>query len=294
MRAFSQGFAEAIAGEATTLATCWRLTRGDGVAFGFTDHDATIMLDGVACEPNAGATGSVFEASADLAPDNGEIVGALTSERVSTDDLAAGRYDGARVEIWRVDWRDPSRRALIRVASIGDVVCEGGAFRAELRGPAHRLARPVGRVYQRGCDARLGDRRCRVDLEDARFQASGSILSVNGAQGFAASGLDGFASGWFANGSLAWTSGAHAGLGAAIASHSAGAGGASLMLSAPAPLPMAEGDGFIIRAGCDKSMDTCAAKFGNLVNFRGAPFMPGNDVAIRTPVSADRNDGGRR
>ncbi len=294
MRAFSPDFAEAIAGEATTLATCWRLTRSDGVVFGFTDHDETIILDGVACEPNTGATGSVFETSADLAPDNGEIIGALTSERVSADDLAAGRYDGARVEIWRVDWRAPDRRALLRVATIGDVICEGGAFRAELRGPAHRLARPVGRVYQRGCDARLGDRRCGVDLTDPRFTASGSVISVKDAQAFIASGLDAFDSGWFTHGSILWTSGAHAGLAAAVSGHARGTEGASLTLAAPAALAMTAGDSFIMRAGCEKSTAACAGKFDNLINFRGAPFMPGNDVAIRTPISADRNDGGRR
>ena len=32
---------------------------------------------------------------------------------------------------------------------------------------------------------------------------------------------------------------------------------------------IAVADGFTIRAGCDKRMETCAAKFANTANFRG-------------------------
>ena len=39
----------------------------------------------------------------------------------------------------------------------------------------------------------------------------------------------------------------------------------------------AVGDSFVIRAGCDKQLATCKAKFGNVANYRGFPFMPGND-----------------
>jgi uncharacterized phage protein (TIGR02218 family) len=34
------------------------------------------------------------------------------------------------------------------------------------------------------------------------------------------------------------------------------------------------GDGITITAGCDRQATTCAAKFGNLPNFMGFPFMP--------------------
>ncbi|MEO1709526.1 MAG: phage BR0599 family protein, partial [Pseudomonadota bacterium] len=41
------------------------------------------------------------------------------------------------------------------------------------------------------------------------------------------------------------------------------------------------GDTFLLTAGCDKYLDTCASKFTNHENFRGFPFMPGNDVLTR-------------
>ncbi|HCO54416.1 MAG TPA: beta tubulin, partial [Pelagibacterium sp.] len=34
-----------------------------------------------------------------------EVLGVLHSEAISEDDIALGRYDGARVQSWRVNWR---------------------------------------------------------------------------------------------------------------------------------------------------------------------------------------------
>jgi len=88
----------------------------------------------------------------------------LSDAAVTEADILAGRYDGARVESWRVNWRLPEERALIRVDTIGEIVREDGAFRAELRSGQHAMNVAKGRFYQHVCDARLGDARCGVDL----------------------------------------------------------------------------------------------------------------------------------
>jgi hypothetical protein len=38
----------------TTLSWCWRITRADGVTFGFTDHDRTLSFDGPSSSRKAG------------------------------------------------------------------------------------------------------------------------------------------------------------------------------------------------------------------------------------------------
>ena len=35
--------------------------------------------------------------------------------------------------------------------------------------------------------------------------------------------------------------------------------------------------------GCDKRLETCLSRFGNVVNFRGEPFLPGIDLLTRYP-----------
>ena len=36
-----------------------------------------------------------------------------------------------------------------------------------------------------------------------------------------------------------------------------------------------------VREGCDRTLETCQARFGNAVNFQGEPFLPGNDQLAR-------------
>ncbi len=104
---------------ATTLCWCWRLTRGDGQRLGFTDHDKDLVFDGTTFEAAAGFTASDIRDGIGLSVDNLEVTGALSSLLLSEDDLAAGRYDEAKVEIFRVNWQDTGQRVLMRSGSSG-------------------------------------------------------------------------------------------------------------------------------------------------------------------------------
>ena len=291
MRALDPALQVHLQSGATTLCACWRIARRDGVVFGFTDHDRPLSFGGTDYLPGSGATGSALQSSADLAVDNADIEGALNADALSAEDLAAGRYDGAEVEIFRVNWAAPEQRALLKKGVIGEVRREGEAFRAELRGIAHRLDQTVGRVYQRLCDVNVGSAPCGVDLDQAQYRAAGAVTALRDAQSFIADGLSGFEDGWFVHGLLRWTSGANAGTTAHVKAQTA-AGAVSLWL--PAGGPVALGDGFVVTAGCDKRFETCRAKFANAVNFRGFHLMPGNDFAVSYPLRGETNDGGKR
>ncbi len=290
MRSVDSNLQTHLDGRATTLATCWRITRRDGGVLGFTDHDRALTFDGTAFLPDTGAVGSALSSSADLAADNAEIEGALSASALSGDDLAAGRYDGADVEIFRVNWAAPDQRLLLKKGVIGEVKREGEAFRAELRGLSHALEQPVGRVYQRLCDVNVGSAKCGVDLDQSAFKTSGAVTALRDAQSFAASGFSSFEDGWFAHGLLTWTAGANAGLKAHVKTQTQ-SGAVSLWL--PAGAAVGIGDAFTVTAGCDKRFDTCRAKFSNAANFRGFPFMPGNDFAVSYPLKGEKNTGGK-
>lgn len=294
MRSLDPDFAAHLAAGATTLATCWKIARRDGAVLGFTDHDRALTFDGVAYAPDSGADSAALQSSADLSVDNTEIAGALSSDALSAEDLGAGRYDGAAVEIWRVNWAAPGQRALLKRGVIGEVAREGARFRAEIRGHSARLDRVEGRLYQRGCDAVCGDARCGADLSAPGFRGEGSVTAVLDDQRFLAGGLSAFAAGWFAHGALSWTGGENAGTRGAVKAHDKNAGADALSLWLPAGRPVAPGDLFAVTAGCDKRAETCAAKFSNLVNFRGFHLMPGDDFAVSYPLKAEKNDGGRR
>ena len=265
----------------TTLAWCWRIVRSDGVTFGFTDHDRPLAFDGTTFEPESGFTASELRSSSDLSVDAQDAEGVLRSDRITETDILEGRWDNAEVEVWRVNWSDTSQRVLLRRGAIGQIRRGRLAFVAEVRSLAHVLGQTVGRTFQASCDAALGDARCGVDLEDPAYRGHGTITGLVGDRGFTAAGLDGFGSAWFALGTVEWTTGANVGRRMEVADHSvSGATVTIMMLEAPVR-QMAISDTFIIRAGCDKRIETCRAKFANVANFRGFPHIPGQDAVIR-------------
>ncbi len=119
-----------------------------------------------------------------------------------------------------------------------------------------------------------------------RAVGEGRIVAAEGTE-LTVAGLDGFASGWFAGGYLTWTSGGNAGTRMRVAAHD----GTRLVLNEPPVMPAAPDDTFRILAGCDKSFATCKAKFGNGVNFRGFPHLPGNDAAYTYAGTGSEYDG---
>ncbi len=58
-----------------------------------------------------------------------------------------------------------------------------------------------------------------------------------------------------------------------------------LALVWPLTDPPAPGTRARVREGCDHTLATCAARFGNAVNFQGEPFLPGNDLLTRYPLA---------
>ena len=146
------------------LARAWIVTRVDGVRLGFTDHDRDLVVDDLVCRAGAGWSPGAAETAAGYAPGQAAALGVLDDAGVTEADLAAGLYDGARVEALGVDWTAPSRFIRLWTATIAAVAREGEAFKATLAGPLADLERMAGRTFTRLCDARFGDARCGLDL----------------------------------------------------------------------------------------------------------------------------------
>jgi uncharacterized phage protein (TIGR02218 family) len=280
MRKIPEALAEHLTGEATTTCHAWRLIRRDGTVMGFTEHDRDLAFDDTFFAAMTGFVGGgEVESGLGLAADSAEVIGAFSADAITRVDLAAGRYDGALVETFLVNWQSPNDHLLRSTRELGEVRNGPDAFRAELRSLAARLDRPGGRIYARGCDAELGDSRCTVDIDDPAFRGEGAIGEEVSAETFTVTGLAGHADGWFRQGRIAFTSGALTGLSFTIAEHRREAGVTRLSLWEPAFAVPAPGDTFTVVAGCDKRRETCRDKFANILNFQGFPFMPGSDFA---------------
>lgn len=288
MREISDTLAAKLASGVTTLCHVWRVQRGDGETFAFTDHDRPLTFGALIAEPLQGVAPGAIEKSIGLGVDTASIQGALSSDAISTEDLARGLWDGARVDIYRVDWSASDEHVHVFAGRIGEVKRGEQAFEAELRGLQAPFNVPVGRVFSRFCDADLGDGRCGVDVDTESLRGEGVVSEVLGTHAFKATGLGDFADQWFSRGRIVWSEGGQS----EIATHRAEGAEATLEVLDAAPL--AVGASFTIYAGCDKRLATCATKFANVINFRGFPHMPGNDAIQSGPRSGDRLDGGSR
>jgi uncharacterized phage protein (TIGR02218 family) len=95
-----------------------------------------------------------------LAVDNSEALGALTSDAVTDADIEAGRYDGAEVRLWHVNWADPSERELRFRGTLGEIRREGATFPRRAARPDRGAEPPHRPPLRRDCSPALGDARC--------------------------------------------------------------------------------------------------------------------------------------
>lgn len=290
MRIVPEALKAHLAQDATTTCHAWRVTRRDGVAMGLTDHDHDLVFDGTTFLAADGFEASDWETFGGLAPSAGEVAGALTSTAIAEADVAAGKYDGARVEIFLVNWAEPGQHLRLRVAEIGEVTRQQGFFRAELRGIAHKLDESRGRIYARRCDARFGDARCGKNSASTDYRASGTVGEADGDQ-MTALGIEDFPTGFFRYGRLMFTSGPNAGVTVDVESHRKSGGEVAIHFWLPMAAAPEPGDAFEITAGCDKTFETCRIKFDNQRNFRGFPHMPGADFSYSYADGETEHDG---
>jgi uncharacterized phage protein (TIGR02218 family) len=263
--------------ELATLAFCWRIERRDGVCLGFTTHDRDLMIDALCFRAAPGMLPSAISRTDGFDAGSLEVSGALTSDAISAKDLKDGRWDGASVWIFMVDWERPEEEQVpLARGVLGDVSSDGNGFSSELRGAAVALERPVVEQTSPTCRAELGDKRCRVDMAPRTLVTR--IVAAPGEAQLQVSDVTAGGNG-YGYGRLRWISGRNSGLESSLLRSE----GELLSLREPPCHPAEAGDLVEIAEGCDKSFETCAGRFANAANFRGEPYLPGMDLLTRYP-----------
>lgn len=288
------GLFEHLESGTTTVARCWAVLRSDGASYGFTDHDRPLTFEGITFKADSGMTARAVTSGTGLSVDNSEAMGALSDSAITEADIEAGRFDGAQVQAWLVNWRDVTERSLRFSGSIGELRRMGGAFHAELRGLTEALNQPQGRVYQTGCSAILGDSACGFDLETEGYAVALAVEEVQEARRFRFADLNTFEPAWFERGRLVVQTGAAAGLVCVVKRDRFKADTREIEIWEALRAPVVAGDMIRLEAGCDKRMETCRLKFSNFLNFQGFPDIPGEDWLVSLPQRGGENTGGSR
>lgn len=258
--------------ELDSVATFWRIYRRDGVALGFTSHDRDLTFGGITHLAAPGMIPAAIRLTADLTNDSAEVEGALSHDAIRAKDLAAGLFDEAAITIGAVDWESLQHHTLY-TGEIGMIEDDRRGFAASLRSAKHLLERDLVPRTSPTCRASFCGPGCGLSV--AKFTTVLPLAGIdpdNNRVRFA-----GITGATYSDGLVRFRDGAQTGLSFGIVS----VVGEWLTLDRPLVEGTALGTLAELREGCDHTIATCRSRFANARNFRGEPFLPGNDLLTR-------------
>tara|TARA_R110000787_G_scaffold42303_8_gene104003 strand:+ start:2894 stop:6394 length:3501 start_codon:yes stop_codon:yes gene_type:complete len=146
----------------TRVCRCYEIIRADSVRFLLTDNSTPISFRGSTWSPMS------FDSSATrrelgMKASSRELSGFISSDKITVEDLRAGRYQHATITEYIIDWRYPHLRPLLETRhTIQQTTYSGEHWEADVQGLPYQLKSKVGEVYGRTCKRTLGDEYCRA------------------------------------------------------------------------------------------------------------------------------------
>jgi uncharacterized phage protein (TIGR02218 family) len=276
MKILATSLANHLLRENTSLATFWKITRQDNLVQGFTNYDQNLTIDGVVYKAATGFNATAFSQDNTLAVRNLDVESVLSSDGITEADLAGGKYDYARVDVFLCRWDipptslslNPPEHILMVRGIIGEVSMSNRRYKAEVRSFAQLLQQKLSTVTTKECRAVFGDSKCTKDLSGLTDNLT--ITAVTDKRQFTIS--SGRANGFYSLGQITFTSGNNNGIKAMVLSHSSGV----IQLFESLPYSLAIGNTLTAVAGCSKTIDACKS-FSNILNYQGEPHIPGED-----------------
>ncbi len=258
--------------ELDNVATFWRVFRRDGVTLGFTSHDRDLYFSGIVHQSAPGMVPSAIRRTINVDDDDAEVEGALSHDSIRADELATGLYDAASIEIGAVDWEALDHHVFYN-GKLGTIEDDNHSFSAQLKSAKAILEEDLVPRTSPTCRAEFCGKGC--SLSAATFTSLRSVsaldLDANSVQ------FPGITMDDFIDGQLRFLDGPQTGLTFGIVA----SGAEGLTLDRPLVAGTAVGTMVELREGCDHTFASCQGRFGNAENFRGEPFLPGNDLLAR-------------
>lgn len=258
--------------ELETAATFWRVYRRDGVTLGFTSHDRSLCFDGLVHRSAPGMVPTAIRMTADFSEESAGVDGALSHDSISEIDLEAGLFDNAAIEIGIVDWNTLAKHS-VYWGTMGKVQGGGTGFSAELRSAKYELERDLVPRTSPTCRAQFCGPGC--GLPAPKFTHLRSLTDVNVEANKVR--FDGLAAERFVDGRIRFLEGPQTGISFGVL----GIDSDWLILDRPIDVVLKPGARAELLEGCDHTITTCTSRFDNAINFRGEPFLPGNDLLAR-------------
>ena len=259
--------------DVSTLSYHWIVQRPDGAGFATTSHDRRQVRSGRSFDPDVELRPGELILSEELLGSSMRLEGGLTSHGISDSDLQAGLWSGAAVRLLSGDWVQEVEPFLLSEGTLGEIRFNRDRFSTSIDLLPEVMARPPCVQTSPECRASLGDRQCGVDMRSRKQRivvagVDANTLEVEQATYEA-----------YRMGRLRWISGPNCGLDQTIIN----VDDRHLQLLGAPSHSIAVGDRAMISEGCDGRRVTCSERFGNVLNFRGEPDLPGSEILMRFP-----------
>lgn len=258
-----------------TMAVCLRIVTRSGNTYRLTRHPRDLtMSGGQVYLSGSGYDFTGYASSSGLNPSAIDLQGILGFAGVTRDQIAGGEFDGARCYLFACNYLAPIEDYEPIVASIlGKATLTDEGYRIEEMALIDALNQSVGRTYKAQCDKVFGGTEyagCGVAL--APLTVAGTLTAVT-SNAIVRDSARTEAADRFAYGTLAFTSGANAGLPARQVKRYEADG--TIELFEPLFFAPAIGDAYTMIPGCRKRFaEDCVAKYANGDNFGGFPYVP--------------------
>jgi len=272
-----------------TLGYLLRITRTDGVVFGFTSATDSVTIGGVFYDAENGLDPGTLASSAGLAVDNMELSTINDGTIFTRAQILGGVWQNAAYIIYRYNWAPPSDGLEpLTAGTIGQVRLRDGMITAELRGLQQYLQQSVGNATTRTCRARFADyptpngsNLCR--LNPATYTDTLTVSAVVDDRTFETSAGPVKPDDWYGEGAIKWTAGGNVNIVMRAKAYVAASKRFTLVFAPSSPIIV--GNTLTAIAGCRKRLtEDCKTKFLNVLNFQGEPHLPGID---RLTAAAD-------
>lgn len=274
MRSAASGLVTLLERDETNFTFILKITKRNGAVIRLTSGVGDVSHDGDTYYSTPGFNLTSITSSAfGQAPTVDIDIPVEVGGPITPDDVTFGAMDSATVDIWMIDYLQPSAGVLAmfrgKISTAG--VTNSGRASFQIEGFASDLMELVVETYSMTCPVSLGDARCQKNLDDFTFSATVDTVISRSAFTLTITAPDAV-DGWFANGALKFSSGANDGFAFDIRNWNQESARVDLWLPAIADVEV--GDTLTIVAGCDKQAKTCSEKFDNIINFQGFPFLP--------------------
>lgn len=269
-----------VAGRAHKLAYMLRLDLKDGATVALTDHDRVLSVDlgdGAADYlPDPGVNISDVTLAAGFSTSNFEATGPIVPPFTRAAVLG-GRFRGATARLFMVNWADLTDVAAIMRGQVAECRVEGSRWVLEVRNAADAFQQTQGGVLSPYCRTWFGSPQCGI----VRTAYPAEVTAVASDDEFTVDLAGVHPDDFFNYGNAAFTAGELAGTDEARVMDYVGATGV-VTLFEPLFQPPEVGDAVTLYRGCSKllkspdpALPTCLF-WGNVVNFRGHPEVPGS------------------